>query len=83
MARNDRAEFTLYVAEEDVRRQGSCQPFPVFSNRKLSLRLESGRICVIDELVFYLPEKKHILIDTRKCDRQIVLPIPSSSAGPA
>jgi hypothetical protein len=52
-------------------------------NRRSDLRLESGRICVIDELVLYLSEKKHILIDTWKYDRQIVLPIPSSSAGPA
>jgi hypothetical protein len=29
-----------------------------------------------------LSEKEHILIDTGRDDRQIVLPIPSQSAGP-
>jgi hypothetical protein len=41
-----------------VSRAERCQTFGCLGHRKLDLRLESSRICVIDELVFYLPEKK-------------------------
>ena len=36
----------------------SCQTFGCLRNRKPGLRLESGRIFEMDELVFCLPEKK-------------------------
>jgi hypothetical protein len=39
-----------------------CQTFSCLGNRKPGLRLESGRICVMDELVFCLPEKKWMSI---------------------
>jgi hypothetical protein len=42
-----------HVALSDVR---------VFINRKLGLRLESGRLCEMDQLVFCLPEKKWMSI---------------------
>jgi hypothetical protein len=47
------------------------------------LRLESGRIFEMNELVCLSIWKEHIPIDTRKYDEQIVLPTPSPSAGPA
>ena len=48
-----------------------CQTFGCLANRRSSLRLESGQICEIDELVFCLPEKKRMSIYVH---RPILLP---------
>jgi hypothetical protein len=41
---------------------GKCQPYPVFSNRKPGLRLESGQICVMDELLLSVYLGKRIYL---------------------
>ena len=43
-------------------RSPNVRLFRCLGNRKPSLRLESGRICVMDELFFCLPERKWMSI---------------------
>jgi hypothetical protein len=49
--------------------------------------LPQGLVVVVVVLHHQIPSQylgeEHMLIDTRKYDRQIVLPVPSHSAGPA
>ena len=56
----------------------SCQTFGRLGNRKPGLRLESGRICEIDELVFCLPEKKWMSIYARLSFLAILTPYPAT-----